>query len=172
MTVNKLRLAALILTLVAAVTAVAQVPAGFTGLTFVVADSTGAVWAGGTYLVQFVDPGTSGQLPLLNGNTFQKVYAGLVLDSFGRGSINLPDNNVIASSSGATGTQWDFSVSDSTNKCHFNLQLTVTGPTMDPTSAMASAAPILTSCRGGGGGGGGTLLGSGTPPHIPVWTLP
>src|SRR5258708_38626819 len=83
---------------------------GFTNVTAVVADSNGTKYVNSPYVVTFYDPGTSGRLPLLSGSIFQQCYNGYATDSSGNLSITLPDNAVIASTSGATNTQWTFSI--------------------------------------------------------------
>src|SRR5205807_4628944 len=90
------------------VPAVSCAQSSFTTVTGVVQDPLANVYQNGTFSVNFFDPGTSGKQPLLPGNQpFQTQYSGS-LDSFGAFSVNLPDNGVIATASGATGTTWQF----------------------------------------------------------------
>src|SRR5437016_13400803 len=79
---------------------------GFTTVTATVLDPVGALYTNSQVSVSFFDPGTSGKLPLISGSTFQKSFTGYGTDSFGRFTVTLPDNGAIASTSGATGTQW------------------------------------------------------------------
>src|SRR5712692_7757282 len=95
------RLAVLLLLLLLAASAYGQ--SGFTAVTAIVKDPQGNLYTNAQYNVSFLDPGASGKLPLLSGSVFQKSFAGIQTDSFGAMSITLPDNGVIASSSGATG---------------------------------------------------------------------
>lgn len=123
--------------------------AQYTTVTANVVDVNNTPYANGSFTVQFVDPGTSGQLPLLNGNTFQKVYGASPIDSFGNFTIPLPDNNVIASSSGATGTQWTFGICSQPYaqfngiKYCFNWTQTVTGASVNISAALKAAAATL-----------------------------
>src|ERR1700733_11286813 len=130
----------------------AKAQSGYTQVSATVIDSSGAPYVNAPYNVSFYDPGTSGKLPLLNGSTFQQSFTGVNTDSFGNLAITLPDNGIIASSSGATGTQWIFSLSDQTNKCHPQVYLTITGASQNISSSLTSALPVLSTCQGGGPG--------------------
>lgn len=127
---------------------------GFTVVSGTVVDSNGSVYSNATFNVGFVNPGTpAGVLPLLNGSTFQQQYVGVVTDSFGRFSLAIPDNNVIALS-GALNTQWNFSFCSvlypaPNQKYCFNTNLTITGPTMNISTQLTAAAAILPPIGGG-----------------------
>lgn len=129
------------------------------GTTFIsgqVLDSLGNAYVNSQVNISFFDPGTSGKLPLLNGSTFQTQYT-VQTDSFGNLPnivlTALPDNGTIATSSGATGTQWIFRVvyqdrvtSFSVNltiNCALNLPATCTGNTINVTAALQAAAASL-----------------------------
>lgn len=121
---------------------------GQTSVTGTIQDSNGTLYINSPYTVTFYDPGTSGKLPLLNGSTFQKSYSGLATNSSGVLSISLPDNNVIASTSGATGTQWTFSIctaaaSYTTIFCIPPVTITITGASQDISAAVTAVAPLL-----------------------------
>lgn len=121
---------------------------GQTSVTGTIQDSNGTLYINSPYTVTFYDPSTSGKLPLLNGSTFQRSYSGLATNSSGVLSISLPDNNVIASTSGATGTQWTFSICTpaglySTIYCIPPVTVTISGASQSITSAITAAAPIL-----------------------------
>jgi hypothetical protein len=121
---------------------------GQTTVSGTIADGNGTLYINSPYTVTFYDPGTSGKLPLLNGSTFQKSYSGLATNSSGVLSISLPDNNVIASTSGATGTQWTFSIctaaaSYTTIFCIPPVTITITGGSQDISAAVTAVAPLL-----------------------------
>src|SRR5258708_12456281 len=121
---------------------------GFTNVTAVVADSNGTKYVNSPYVVTFYDPGTSGRLPLLSGSTFQQSYNGYATDSSGNLSITLPDNAVIASTSGATNTQWTFSICTAvgaytTVYCIPSTRITITGGSQNISSILTPIAPIL-----------------------------
>src|SRR2546430_1810137 len=84
---------------------------GTTLITARVLDPFGIPYINSQVNITFYDPGTSHKLPLLNGSTFQTQYV-VQTDSNGYllPPVALPDNGIIASSSGATGTQWTFRV--------------------------------------------------------------
>jgi len=139
-------LPALLLALSWAITVRAQT--GYTSVTAVVQDSFGTVYQNAPYTVTFFDPGISGKLPTLtNGSTFQQFYAGYATDSSGNLSIMLPDNNTIAAASGATGTQWRFSICSNIQVSNppqcFSVLLTITGTSQNITSALSAAAALL-----------------------------
>ena len=122
--------------------------AQYTTVSANVFDPNNQVYANGTFTAQFYDPGTSGKLPLLNGSTFQQRLSGS-LDSFGYFSVPLADNGVIASSSGATGTQWTISICSQPYQLYlgktycFSYQTTITGSSMDLTAALKAVAATL-----------------------------
>jgi hypothetical protein len=128
--------------------------AQFTQVSATVTDPNGAPFANGTFTAQFYDPGTSGQLPLINGSTFQKVMAGS-LTSFGSFTVTLADNNYVATSSGATGTQWRFTICSQPyttlggrTYCTTVYQTTITGASMDISAGIDANAPTLPSTNG------------------------
>ena len=120
----------------------------YTNVSANVFDPNNQVYANGTFTAQFYDPGTSGKLPLLNGSPFQQRLSGS-LDSFGSFSVPLADNNVIASSSGATGTQWIFNICSQPYQLYqgktycFNYQTTITGSSVDLSAALKAVAATL-----------------------------
>lgn len=133
----------------------AQQPGGTTQVTGVVKDPIGNLYTNSQISFIFYDPGTSGKLPLLNGSTFQQTFTGYATDSFGNipSGVYLPDNGLIAGSSGATGTQWIVKVcysdrvtcfsSNLTIDCAGNHPATCTGSAINLTAVLqAVAAPI------------------------------
>ena len=120
---------------------------GYTTVTATVQDSNGTKYVNSPFTVSFFDPGTSGYLPTLNKSPFQQSYSGYATDSSGNLTISLPDNGVIASSSGATGTGWIFSICTpqglyTTRYCIPNITLTITGATQNISAALTAIAPI------------------------------
>jgi hypothetical protein len=121
---------------------------GYTTVTATVADSNGILFVNAPFTVGFFDPGTSGKLPTLNKSPFQQSYVGYSTDSSGKLSISLPDNSVIASTSGATGTQWTFSICTATGTyttryCIPNVSITISGASQNISAALTAVAPIL-----------------------------
>lgn len=132
-----------------------QQPGGTTQVVGVVKDPLGNLYTNSQISFIFYDPGTSGKLPLLNGSTFQTTYTGYATDSFGNipSGMYLPDNGLIAGSSGATGTQWIVKVCYSdratcfttnlTINCAGNQPATCTSGIIDISSVLqAAAAPL------------------------------
>lgn len=124
--------------------------AGFTTLTGTIKDPFGTPYANGTWTANFVDPGTPGKTPLINGSIITRVYAG-DLDGFGVFTVSLPDNAVIASQTGAVGTQWSFTFVNKSSPVGlgappgFTLAaLTVTGATQDISAAAQAASASIT----------------------------
>lgn len=127
---------------------VSHAQSGYTSVTAVVQDSNGTKYVNAPYTVVFFDPGTSGKLPLLSGSTFQKSYNGYATDSSGNLSISLPDNNVIASTSGATNTQWVFNICTAvgaytTQFCIPTVSITISGNSQNISAALTAVAPLL-----------------------------
>lgn len=121
---------------------------GYTQVTALVQDSNGSKYVNAPYTVTFFDPGTSGKLPLLSGSTFQKNYNGYATDSSGNLSISLPDNSVIASTSGATNTQWVFNICTAvgaytTQFCIPTVFITISGNSQNISSNLTAVAPLL-----------------------------
>lgn len=145
-----------VILILTAISAIAQ--SGYTTVTATVQDSNGTKYVNSPFNVSFFDPGTSGKLPRLNGSTFQTSYSGYATDSSGNLSISLPDNSVIASSSGATNTQWRFSICTASGTfttiyCIPAVLITISGTSQNITSNITAVAPFLPN----GGGGGGTI---------------
>jgi hypothetical protein len=129
-----------------------------TAVTATVQDPNGVPYASGAWQanldVSGVPVGRS--VSFQGSNAFQTAYAGQ-LDSLGRFSVDLPDNNVIAPP-GAT--QWAFTFcryyttrTQSPAGC-FNLVLAVTGSSMDITTQVQAAsvdiiAPLTTHVASG-----------------------
>ena len=131
---------------------------GNTTITGQVLDPNGNKYTNSGVSISFYDPGTSSKLPLINGSVFQKSYTGYATDSFGNlPPISLPDNGAIATSSGATGTQWVFSICYSDRQTCFRAPITINcsanqpavcaGNTINITVALQSApsAPLPSS---------------------------
>src|ERR1700741_2058390 len=121
---------------------------GYTTVTAQVVDANGTKYVNAPYTVTFFDPGTSGKLPLLSGSTFQKSYNGYATDGNGNLSISLPDNSIIASTSGATGTQWVFSICTAvgaytTQFCIPNTAITISGASQNISATLTAVAPLL-----------------------------
>jgi len=127
---------------------------GNTSITGQIKDHSGNLYTNSQVNIIFFDPGTSGKLPLLNGSTFQTTYTGYATDSNGNlPPISLPDNGNIGTSSGATGTQWVFSICFSdrqtcfqtkqTINCSLNLPATCTSNSINITAALQSASAPL-----------------------------
>jgi hypothetical protein len=121
---------------------------GYTTVTATVADSNGTKYVNAPYTITFFDPGTSGKLPLLSGSVFQQNYNGYATDGNGNLSISLPDNSIIASTSGATGTQWMFSICTAvgaytTQFCIPKTSITISGASQNISAALTAVAPIL-----------------------------
>lgn len=173
MTVHRFRLLFLILLISTlgwlAPVSKGQQPGGTTQVIGVVKDPLGNLYTNSQVSFIFYDPGTSGKLPLLNGSTFQQTFTGYATDSFGNipSGIYLPDNGVIASSSGATGTQWIIKVCFSdrvtcftttqTINCASNIPVTCTLGVMDLTSLLQSVAATLPQVPGVPGGTTGSV---------------
>jgi hypothetical protein len=126
---------------------------GNTTVTATVQDNAGNLYTNSEVRVSFFDPGTSGKLPLISGSTFQKQFTAFSTDSFGNFTMSLPDNGVIGTSSGATGTQWNFSIcyndratcfsTKITINCASNLPATCTSNTINITATLqAASAPV------------------------------
>lgn len=119
---------------------------GVTAVTAIVQDPTGNLYTNAPYSVTFFDPGTSGKLPTLNGSPFQRTFVGANTDSFGNLAVTVADNNVIASTSGATNTQWRFSICAQAGTPCFSTLITITGASQDITATLkSSAAPLSTT---------------------------
>ena len=121
---------------------------GYTTVTAQVVDANGTKYVNAPYTVTFFDPGTSGKLPLLSGSVFQQNYNGYATDGNGNLSISLPDNSIIASTSGATGTQWVFSICTAvgaytTQFCIPKTSITISGASQNISAALTAVAPIL-----------------------------
>lgn len=121
----------------------AQAQTGTTNVTAHVVDSNGVAYANSPVHITFYDPGTSGQLPLINGSTFQTNITVFATDSAGNFSVTLTDNNQIAATSGATGTQWTFGICYSDGVTCFNYRATISGSSMNISAALTAAAPII-----------------------------
>lgn len=146
-----------------------QAPGGTTQVIGVVKDPLGNLYTNSQISFIFYDPGTSGKLPLLNGSTFQQTFTGYATDSFGNipPSIYLPDNGLIAGSSGATGTQWIVKVCYSDRVTCFSVNLTIncmgnqpatcTSGIIDLTSILQAAAATLPAVPGTPGGTTGSV---------------
>src|SRR5882762_10703397 len=124
---------------------------GNTTIIATIRDPGGNIYSNSQVNISFFDPGTSGKLPLLNGSTFQVTYTGYATNSSGvMPPISLADNGAIASGSGATGTQWIFSVCFSdrvtcfqtkiTINCAANIPATCTANTIDISAALQAAS--------------------------------
>lgn len=141
-----------------------QQPGGTTGVTGVVKDPLGNLYTNSQISFIFFDPGTSGKLPLLNGSTFQQTFTGYGTDSFGNipAGIYLPDNGLIAGSSGATGTQWIVKVcysdrvtcftSNLTINCAGNQPATCTSGVINLTSTLQAVSALIPPQPGQPGG--------------------
>lgn len=116
---------------------------GTTTVTATVLDPVGKVYTNSQVNISFYDPGTSGILPLINGSTFQKSIPVFATDSFGSFTSQLTDNSLIASTSGATGTQWRFSICYSDRVTCFSTLLTISGSSMNITTQLQAAAALL-----------------------------
>lgn len=126
-------------------------------MTAVVKDPQGNLYVNSQVSISFYDPGTSGKLPLLNGSTFQQSFPVFGTDSNALFSISLPDNGVIDSSSGTTGTAWNFRIvyinptgGQATSfsyrgpiNCSTNTPATCTSNTMDISAVLQAAASSL-----------------------------
>lgn len=123
---------------------------GFTDVSCQVLDPFGTPYGNGTFSVGFIDPGTPGKTPLINGSAITWEYAGC-MDSSGNMAVSLPDNNVIGSQTGAVGTQWRFTFNAKSNPTGipvapgFSLTLTVTGSSMNITSNVQAVSVSITS---------------------------
>lgn len=138
----------ILLTIISLFAAPSMAQSGYTSVSGIIADSNGTRYINSPYTVTFYDPGTSGKLPLLNGSTFQQSYNGYATDSSGNISISLPDNSVIASTSGATGTQWTFNICTpaglyTTIYCIPPTRITISGASQSIAAAITAVAPIL-----------------------------
>lgn len=144
--------------------------AQFTTVTATVNDPNGRIYQLGTLNVSFFDPGTSGKLPTLGPNSpipNQANGIGQNLDSFGAFSVQVADNGVIASASGATGTQWWFNICANANIlqlpstqlvpcfiyktaiiCATNTPVTCTANTMDISAKLQAIAAVLPPSAG------------------------
>lgn len=117
---------------------------GFTSVTAIVQDPSGNIYANAPYNVTFFDPGTSGKLPTLNNSPFQRAFVGANTDSFGNLAVTVADNGVIASTSGATNTQWRFSICAQAGTPCFSTLITITGASQNITATLKAAAAPLT----------------------------
>lgn len=144
------------------ISTVARGQGGYTGVTGTVLDPNGVPYVNSTISVSFYDPGTSGKLPLLNGSTFQQQYTGYATDGSGNWpAMALPDNGIIASSSGATGTQWTFNICYQTGlpcfqfrtaiNCLGNVPATCTGNTINLSAFISALPPPILQPVGGQG---------------------
>jgi hypothetical protein len=115
--------------------------AQFTNASAVVKDANGNIYALGKYNVTFV-PGPTSAQPLIDGSSFQKSFSG-TLDVNGNLAIQLADNVYIGTSSGATGTQWHFSVCAAAGTPCFGVNLTITGGSQNITNSLQSASALL-----------------------------
>lgn len=116
---------------------------GTTHVTAHVLDPNSFAYANSPVHVTFFDPGTSGKLPLINGSTFQTNFTVFSTDSFGNFAIDLTDNALIASTSGATGTQWKFGICYSDGVTCFTYQATISGASVDLSAALQAAAAVI-----------------------------
>lgn len=134
---------------------------GSVTVTAIVKDPTGALYVNSQVGAAFIDPGTSGKLPLISGSVFQKAYSGYGTDSFARFSMTLTDNFLIGSSSGATGTSWRFSICYVDRQtcfvyttpldCLHNIPVVCTSNTMDLSAPIQAVAALLPSLGTGSG---------------------
>src|SRR5438045_2079644 len=112
-------LVSLALTLV--LSSLAKGQGGNTTVQATIRDPNGALYTASQVNITFIDPGTPGKIPLLNGSTFQKQFSIYATDSFGKFSISLPDTGIIDTSSG-TSTFWSFRVIYSNRATSFVYQ--------------------------------------------------
>lgn len=147
---KRLKLLLYLLPLIALSVLPSHAQTGYTVVTATVRDPNNALYVNAPYNVSFVDPGTSGLLPLLNGSVFQQTYSGISTDANGHLTILLPDNVLIGSTSGELNTQWRFSICSAFNLypgppyC-FTATLTITGNTQDISAALKAASVPLPS---------------------------
>jgi hypothetical protein len=122
------------------------VPAtGFTTVNCTVLDPNNLPYSNGTWSANFVDPGTPGRTPLINGGIITRVYAG-DMDVNGTFTVDLPDNVVVGTQSGALNTQWTFAFASKSTPTGvgqpptFQVTLTITGSTQNISAAVQAAA--------------------------------
>ncbi len=133
-----MRLLISLVVLLILVTPCAYAQGNFVTVTGNVLDPGGNVYQNGVYSANFIDPGTSGNLPTLaNGQTFQTSLNGS-LDSFGFFSIQVADNGVVAAASGEKNTYWSF------NFCGNAAILRLTS-TSTPLPCFTYTSPIICS---------------------------
>lgn len=107
-----------------------------------------------TYTFDFVNQASGGP-PLLGGiSVFPTTVTG-AFDASGHLSVSLADNNQVT----PIPSQWRLSVAlckgSASGPIGFHIQQTITGTTVDLSSALTAALPsIPTGCNGGGGGSG------------------
>lgn len=141
---RRITLLSLLLSAILGITGSACAQSGFTTVTATVRDPNDVLYTNAPINITFYDPGTSGFLPTLgNGTTFQKSYTGFATDSFGTFTVSLADNNFIAAASGATNTQWRFSICAQAGTPCFTTLITITGSTQNPSAALKAAAAVL-----------------------------
>lgn len=122
---------------------------GFTTVTATIADISGTPYANGTWSANFVNPGTPGVTPLINNSPITTVYAG-TMNNAGFFTVDLPDNVVIGTQSGALGTQWRFAFDSKATLTSPSIStsavtLTITGATQNISAAVQPAVPRLVS---------------------------
>src|SRR5438046_5365433 len=116
---------------------------GNTTVIATIRDPSGAIYTNSQVNITFLDPGTPGKNPLLNGSTFQKQYTVYATDSAGRFSISLPDNVIIDTGSGTT-TQWSFRVIYSDRATSFVYTTPINCTLNIPATCISGAIDIST----------------------------
>lgn len=110
-----------------------------TTVTGVVVDANGNPYASGTFVIDFVNAAGC-PAPTLSGSPFQTQFTGQLDSSGNLPTLNLADNNAVC-----TGSQWRFSICNSTRVSCFNVLITITGSSQSVSAAITAGSIPLAS---------------------------
>lgn len=109
-----------------------------TTVTGTVLDPNGNAYANGTFSADYIPAAGCVSPPTLSGSPFQTSIPGALTAAGALPSLSLADNNVAC-----TGSQWRFSICNSTKVTCFQVLITITGASQTVTSAIQAAAAVL-----------------------------